>query len=232
MDCRRAEELFSDDLEGTLHPLLKAELGDHIRSCPSCASLRESFALVVVALREGSVSVDAPAGLAERAATAALAAGRAVARRVPAPMPRWLQAVAAAAAIVITGGTMWVAIKGEPGRFVMRARDRVVATGVQLLEQRDRLAEDLRLMRIVVGTAFEARVDRVNDRVDDYRRLLEKRRSEGAKKDGQEAAPKTRPSAESRSFPNSRRVACVTDCERPCQSGTWRKRTLENSRSV
>lgn len=232
MDCRRAEELFSDDLEGTLHPLLKTELDDHLRSCPSCASLRVSFALVVGALREGSVSVDAPAGLAERAATAALAAGRAVARRVPAPMPRWLQAVAAAAAIAVTGGTTWVAVKGEPGRLVMRARDRVVVTGVQLLEQRDRLAEDLRLMRIVVGTAFEARVDRVNDRVDDYRRLLEKRRSEGGKKGGQEAAPKTRPSAESRSFPNSRSVACVTDCERPCQRGTRCKRTPENSRSV
>jgi hypothetical protein len=29
----------------------------------------------------------------------------------------------------------------------------------------------------VIGTAFEGRLDRVNDRVDDYRRLLEKRRA-------------------------------------------------------
>jgi hypothetical protein len=28
----------------------------------------------------------------------------------------------------------------------------------------------------MIATAFEGRVDRVNDRVDDYRRLLEKRR--------------------------------------------------------
>jgi hypothetical protein len=32
-------------------------------------------------------------------------------------------------------------------------------------------------MRVVVGTAFGSRVDRVNDRVDDYRRLLERKKA-------------------------------------------------------
>ena len=41
--------------------------------------------------------------------------------------------------------------------------------GVYLLERKDRLVEDVRMLRVVIGAAFEGRVDRVNDRVDDYR---------------------------------------------------------------
>jgi hypothetical protein len=36
------------------------------------------------------------------------------------------------------------------------------------------------VLRVVVATAFEGRVDRVNDRVDDYRKLLEQRRRQAA----------------------------------------------------
>jgi hypothetical protein len=46
-----------------------------------------------------------------------------------------------------------------------------------LSERKDRVVEDFRLLRVVVTTAFEGRLDRMNDRVDDYRRLLEKRRA-------------------------------------------------------
>jgi hypothetical protein len=54
-----------------------------------------------------------------------------------------------------------------------RARTHVVASAQ---EHAVRLVEDLRMLRVMIATAFEGRVDRVNDRVDDYRRLLEKRR--------------------------------------------------------
>ena len=51
------------------------------------------------------------------------------------------------------------------------------ARRVYLDERKDRLVEDVRILRVVVGAAFEGRLDRVNDRVEDYRRLLERRRS-------------------------------------------------------
>jgi hypothetical protein len=38
------------------------------------------------------------------------------------------------------------------------------------------LLEDCRILRVVVGAAIEGRLDRVSDRVEDYRRLLERRR--------------------------------------------------------
>jgi hypothetical protein len=50
------------------------------------------------------------------------------------------------------------------------------------MERKDRVVEDVRILRVVVGAAFEGRFDRVNDRVEDYRRLLEKRKSVEQKK--------------------------------------------------
>ncbi|HEV7502664.1 MAG TPA: hypothetical protein VGQ33_21755, partial [Vicinamibacteria bacterium] len=52
---------------------------------------------------------------------------------------------------------------------------------VYVVEKKERLVEDFRLLRVVISTAFEGRLDRVNDRVDDYRRLLERRQNEQAK---------------------------------------------------
>ena len=40
MDCLRAEELLSDHLEGALHPILAAELEQHLAGCERCRALR------------------------------------------------------------------------------------------------------------------------------------------------------------------------------------------------
>ena len=69
MDCRRAEELLSDRLEGSLHPILGAELEAHLAGCAACRELLEALAEVVVALRNAP-ELEAPRTLAERAASA------------------------------------------------------------------------------------------------------------------------------------------------------------------
>jgi hypothetical protein len=89
-----------------------------------------------------------------------------------------MQAVAAAVAIA---GSTALFVSREPvlrhgGRLAKRASN----ASVYLLERKDRLMEDVRILRVVVSAAFEGRVDRVNDRVEDYRRLLERRRSGSA----------------------------------------------------
>jgi hypothetical protein len=172
MDCARAEELFSDHLDGTLHPLLRAEIDQHLATCPACRDLRLALALVVDALR-GAAELPVPQGLAERAAAAALHAGRAA----PLPrMPFWLQAAAAAFALAVTGLVLAIGPSDSVQR-VTRVKQWTVTTGVYIAERKDRFVEDLRLIKVVVGTAFEGRLDRVNDRVDDYKRLLEKRKN-------------------------------------------------------
>jgi hypothetical protein len=170
MDCRRAEELFSDHLEGNLHPILRAELESHLVGCADCRALRGAFAEAVEALH-GFPEVDAPSSLAERAAAAALA---------------WFQAAAAGLALIALGTILAVVGPEKPTRAAQRLVGQTVTAGNSLLERKDRLVEDVRILGVVLGTAFEGRLDRVNERVEDYRRLLDRKRPapEGDSKSG------------------------------------------------
>jgi hypothetical protein len=174
MDCQRAEELLSDHLEETLHPILRAELDSHLARCAECGSLRAAVAEVVEALR-AFPDLDAPDGLAARAAAAALAAPRPVVR--PAiVLPSWVQAAAAGLALISLGTILMVVGPERPTRAAQHLVSQTVTAGSSLLERKDRLVEDVRILGVVLGTAFEGRLERVNDRVEDYRRLLDRRR--------------------------------------------------------
>jgi anti-sigma factor RsiW len=195
LDCARAEERLPDLQEGLLDAEARLEVERHLASCPRCRELLAALGEVVEALRS-SPEMDPARDLAERAATAALRAGTAPARRsVPARLLRFprvaaatrevfassvptpVRGLAAALAIALTGGVLLVhSVVGPPVRAANRVVERTVNAGAYLAERKDRLVEDFRLLRVVIGTAFEGRLDRVNDRVDDYRRLLEQRR--------------------------------------------------------
>jgi hypothetical protein len=178
MNCSRAQELFSDHLDGTQDRLLASELAAHLAACSECRELRDALGQVVDTLR-GAPEMDAPAGLAERAALAALAAAAPVPRAVARPaVPAGIWLAAAALAAAMGAGIFYGQRAGlDPVRTARRLGERSVNAGAYLLERKDRLVEDVRLLRVVIGTAFEGRVERVNDRVDDYRKLLEKRRA-------------------------------------------------------
>jgi len=175
MECRRAEELFSDDLEGALHEVLKAELRAHVASCAGCRELRETFAEVVAALR-AYPELEAPPGLAERVARAALIAPRPVEIRPAFVVPSWVQAAAAGFALITLGTMLMVMGPERPTRAAQRLVGQTLHAGSSLIERKDRLFEDVRILGVVLSAAFEGRLDRVNERVEDYRRLLEKRR--------------------------------------------------------
>jgi len=185
MNCRQAEELFSDHREDALPPLVRTELEQHIALCAACRALREALDEVVEALR-AYPALEPGKDLAQRAASAALPR-RNVRPFVAAPpraLPSWLQAAAAGIALVAAGAILLVTGPEAPTRVATRLVDRTVNVGSQLLEHKDRLVEDVRILGVVIGTAFEGRLDRVNDRMNDYRQLLERRRnaSEAEKK--------------------------------------------------
>jgi hypothetical protein len=92
-------------------------------------------------------------------------------------MPSWLQAAAAGFALVAAGAFLLVTGPEAPTRAASRIVDRTVNAGSFLIERKDRLVEDVRILGVVIGTAFEGRLDRMNDRVNDYRQLLERRRN-------------------------------------------------------
>jgi hypothetical protein len=175
--CARAEELLSDDREGTLDALLRADLEAHLASCPECRALRSALGEVVETLRNPP-ELAPPTGLADRVAAAVARERDSPAARVP--RRRFLRMQAVAAALAIAGSTTLFASRGPVLQQGARLMKGASNAGVYLLERKDRLMEDVRILRVVVSAAFEGRVDRVNDRVEDYRRLLERRRSGSA----------------------------------------------------
>ena len=201
MSCQRAAELLSDDLEGALDGVLAADLAVHLAGCDECPALRAALADVTALLHVPAV--EPAEDLAERVARASWAvAGPRVARAArtrawastAATWVGWLtdvpfavQAVAAAFALALTAGLV-TAAGSVPGTAARpRVAQRLSDATVYMVERKERLVEDFRLLRVVISTAFEGRLDRVNDRVEDYRRLLERRQkdqqSRGGKKD-------------------------------------------------
>jgi hypothetical protein len=185
MDCQRAEELLSDHLEGVLHEILRGELERHLASCHACRELRGALGEVVAALR-AYPDLEAPDGLAARAAAAALRAPRVVEIRPAFTVPSWVQAAAAGFALIALGTMLLLVGPDRPTRAAQRLVGETVHAGNSLIVKKDRLFEDVRLLGVVLSTAFEGRLDRVNERVQDYRRLLERRRTE----DPDEGKPK------------------------------------------
>jgi anti-sigma factor RsiW len=180
MDCRRSQELFSDHLEGSLHAILRGELDDHLATCRECRSLREAVGEVIEALH-AFPALEPPAGLTERV----VAATRRLPRPVPRPVlvrpaiviPAWMQAAAAGLALIALGVLLMVVGPEASGRAATQLVDRTVSAGSELMERKDRVVEDVRILGVVLTTAFEGRLDRMNERVEDYRRLLERRRA-------------------------------------------------------
>jgi hypothetical protein len=228
MGCRRAEELFSDHEEAALNEVLREDLERHLRACEDCRALREAFKDVMGALREAP-AIEPPADLARRVADGVLARAARLpqARPGPArrPAPAWLQA-AAAVALLIAGAA---ALAAGPDAGPLRSASRVLERGdnavAYLSERKDRLIEDIRILRVVIGAAFEGRLDRVNDRFDDYRRLLEKRRAaEGRKRSQAGASGEPEPAVERAEaiFSNSGPPALVTPGGRDVAKEEWK----------
>jgi Putative zinc-finger len=227
MTCARAEELLSDDLEGILGEPLASELKAHLAQCPKCSALRVELAFVKEALAEYP-ELEPSSSLASRAAEAALRAGKVLAFKprmadpaaapaaptVPsAPklvrLPAWAQSLAAGLALITLGTLLLTSRTEAPARAASQIVSATVNTGAYLAERKDRLVEDVRVLRVVIETAFEGRVDRVNERVEDYKKLLERRKAQDPGDDESEAGAK-KTNYLQRSFPNRRQVEAVT----------------------
>lgn len=233
MTCARAEELLSDDLEGILSEPLSSELAAHLGTCPKCSAVRVELAFVREALAEYP-ELEPSSSLATRAAEAALRAGKVMAfkprsasladlsaaaveprraRNVPRPplvrLPAWAQSLAAGLALITLGTLLLTSRTEAPARAASQIVSATVNTGAYLAERKDRLVEDVRVLRVVIETAFEGRVDRVNERVEDYKKLLERRKAQDPGDDESEAGAK-KTNYLQRSFPNRWQVEAVT----------------------
>jgi anti-sigma factor RsiW len=191
LDCARAEELLSDYREGQLNAPLRADLEGHLASCPHCPLLLAAISDVLDVLRS-PLDLDPSASLAARVASASWKAARTATvvplRRVQ-RLPAQVQALAAGLAVCVTSAVLLLQSAPPPGRVAGRVKERTVNAAVYVQERTVRLVEDLRMLRVVIATAFEGRIERVNDRVDDYKRLLEKRRQHTPERRESQAEP-------------------------------------------
>jgi hypothetical protein len=178
LDCGRAEELFSDYREDALPAPLRADLETHLAACAVCPPLLQALDEVLGVLR-APLDLDPAATLAARVAEASWRRGRAtvVAIRPTVRVPLRVQALAAGLAAFATAAFLFVQQgPARPAGVAGKVKERTVHAAASAQEHAVRLVEDLRMLRVMIATAFEGRVERVNDRVDDYKRLLEKRR--------------------------------------------------------
>jgi hypothetical protein len=181
MKCRRAEELWSDYLEGTLSPPLRKDLDEHLAECADCPPLLASFREVVETL-EGLERPAPSPDLVERilAMTPRRVRSTWPARllrfrpRVAPPLRPWAAVAAAAALTVLITTLDMPGPLGALGRQANRLGSQAYSFGLRLYHGTDRVIDELDLLRMTVGVAFEDRLDRLNERLRDLRKAQQK----------------------------------------------------------
>lgn len=163
MNCRRAEELFSDEREGTLAPPIARELQAHRDTCDACQSLYETFQEVADAL--GAMSVPAaPDALAGKVISAF---GH---TRAPIASPRLVASASwlAVAAMLLLGILFRPPeLANDLSRKTARTARHVYGFAIQTYDQTERWIENLNVLRMTVSVAFEDRLDQLNEQLRD-----------------------------------------------------------------
>jgi hypothetical protein len=177
--CLRAQERFADLIDGSLAAPLERQLQEHLRECSECNALLVSYREVVAALR--SFSAPEMSGELTRKIVASTRNGRRRSRHAvwPTAFPvGWTARAGALAAAAVLVLLVW-----RPPAFVSGVSDRVsvrahqaYSFGVRSYHQTARWLEELNVLRMTVGVAFEDRLDRLNERLQD---LDEARRRTG-----------------------------------------------------
>ena len=179
MKCRRSEELFSDYLEGTLPIPLRNDLEDHLGSCRDCQSLLASFREVVDVLSilprpqpstdlvERIMGVTRPVLRSRRTASPALP-GFVLPKRL-----NWAVWAAAAAFVALLFFRPPAPLQGV-GTRISRLGHQTYSYGVRIYRGSEQLIDELNVLRMTVGVAFEDRLDQINERLKDLEEARQK----------------------------------------------------------
>jgi uncharacterized membrane protein len=184
MNCQRSRELLSDYVEETLPPPVLGELQTHLGPCDECRALAESLREVVLALarfREPEPPDDLTERILERTRPVLRAARSQRLERAEVPSfwrsaPNWL----AAAAVLVGVLVFWPDFLAGASRRVSQTAYQAYSLGVRAYYRTERWMEELNVLRMTVGVAFENRLDRLSERLRD---LEEARRRTGGNDD-------------------------------------------------
>ncbi len=193
MKCRQSEELWSDHIEKALPAPLRRDLEEHLERCSECARLFASFGDVLEALSSLPHPQPDP-GLVERIhrTTRPQLVGR---RPQPLsvfpglPLPLWGNwALGAAAAVLL----VVLFLQPPAGLSTLGGRidqwgHRAYSLGLRAYRGSEQLIDELNVLRMAVGVAFEDRLDRINERLKDLEEA--RRKSEGELESSSRLAP-------------------------------------------
>ena len=189
MKCRRSEELWSDHLDGTLPRPLTKDLEGHLAVCPNCPELLETFKEMRTAL-ETMPHPHPSAQLVERI----LAASRPRLTKLakPANLLNFAERARFGTPLVPNlswgGWALWgtaaalvaVLILGPSQAFsrLNQVGHRVYSVGLGVYRDTEGLIDELNVLRMTVGVAFEDRLDRLNQRLKDLEEARRKNNGE------------------------------------------------------
>jgi len=175
MKCRRSEELWSEYLEGTLPRPLVKDADEHFASCTKCQALYSVFREVVDEIHR-MPRPEPGTDIVERIA-ARTPLRRAVWSFGAVSLPSWRTwaglAAAAALFFVFFGTPKPLA---DFGRRANNVGHQTYSWGIRLYRTTDRILDELTVLRMTVGVAFEDRLDRLNERLRDLQKAQQKNR--------------------------------------------------------
>jgi hypothetical protein len=180
MKCRRSEELFSDYRDGTLPAPLRLDLEQHLNSCEECASLMQSFRDVMDTLGSlprpqpspdlvGKILAVTRTKFGSRRDENRTFSGLALPTRI-----NWA-VWAAAAAFVLLLFLRPPAVLSGLGEQLNRTGHQTYSFVLRVYRSSERIIDDLNVLRMTVGVAFEDRLDRLNERLKDLEEARRKR---------------------------------------------------------
>jgi hypothetical protein len=172
---------MSDYLEETLSPPLRRELEAHLRSCEDCRNLADSVREVVTLFARFETP-EPPADLTDRILERTLPALRPARERqrdLETDASFWRSAASGLAAAAVLAMVLLFRppeFLASWSRSVSQTAHQGYSLGVRTYHRTARWLEDLNVLRMTVGVAFENRIDRLNERLRD---LEEMRRRSG-----------------------------------------------------
>jgi len=169
MNCQRSEELWTDYLERSLESDVESQLLSHLDGCARCRTLFGVFEEVISSLQGMAVPEIEP-GLSKRILARARPeirrarrdVGRAPLDATRTPIVHWL-----AAAAVLSAVLLWrpPEILESFAQSASKTARQTYSFGVRSYHQTERWLDDLNVLRMTVGVAFEDRLDQLNEQL-------------------------------------------------------------------
>lgn len=203
MSCRRQQELLSDYLEEALSPPLRREVENHLRTCEECRNLALSLK-DVLSLFGSFQAPEEPSNLTElilERTRPALLAPRETGADLETDSSFWhsfgsgLAAAAVLATVLLFRPPEFLA---GWSRSVSQTAHQSYSLGVRTVHRTSRWIEDLNVLRMTVGVAFENRLDRLNERLRDLEEL--RRRNGGDDESSQSGIPEQCPKRQAATY--------------------------------